>query len=152
MCRTNRVQEKLDPGASAKANAFLKEHAEEIKPEKSTSVSTIRVADCNINKGRSEDDRLGRHQRVTGAIEDEFLSAFGNLAELQDTDRLRDAVAGIMLGSVRDAASKYGLERDTVFRVRLMIELSGLDAGVQMLLTHIGNKRAEAAREARRAA
>jgi hypothetical protein len=115
-------------------------------------VPTIRVGDCNINKGRSEDDRLGRNQRVTGAIEDEFLSAFGDLAELQDTDRLRDAVAGIMLGSIRAAALKYGLERDTVFRVRLMIELSGLDAGVQMLLTHIGNKRAEAAREAFRAA
>ncbi len=141
LCRTLRAVEAVSPGETAKANGFLKEQAEALKPEKSVSVRATAVADLYKS---TEESRLSRREVVAGAAEDELLSCFGNMADRWDTDRLKDAILGILEGPVRAAASKYGLDKDMVFDVRLLIASEGVEAGVEKLLNYVKKRQRKA--------
>lgn len=127
LCRSLRTEEALETGAAAKTEAFLDSDDTKKALEALNKTSSVKTANVG-QAGKMPDDEL--------------LSRFGNLHDLQDTDRLRDAIRGIMEGSVRAAASRYGLDKDLVFQVRLIIESNGLDAGVEKLLAYIKKRMA----------
>jgi hypothetical protein len=144
LCRSQRASEAVSPGATVESNKFLKDHAKALEQEKSVSVRATKVADGFKS---SEDSKLSRHEPVTGAAEDEFLSGFGSMSDRWDTDRLKDAILGILEGSVRSAESKYGIDRNTIFRVRLIIATDGVEAGVEKLLAYVRKHRLGSAQE-----
>jgi hypothetical protein len=141
LCRTQRAAEVVRPGETLESNTFLKDHAEALKESKRREATVSKLYTS------SEDSKLSRHEPVTGAAEDEFLSGFGGMTDLWDTDRLRDAILGILEGSVRSAESKYGIDRNTIFRVRLIIATDGVEAGVEKLLDYIRKQRLGNAQE-----
>ena len=138
LCRSLQTAEAMSPGKAAEANSFLKDKADALKPEKSVSVRATKVAELYVP---NKDNMLAPSGPITGAVEDEFLSGFGSMADRWDTDRLRDAILGILEGSVRSAESKYGIDRNTIFRVRLIIATDGVEAGVEKLLDYVRKHR-----------
>src|ERR1700731_4680698 len=107
LCRTQRAAEVVRPGETLESNRFLKDHADALKESKrrEATVSTLYIS--------SEDRKLSRRERVAGAAEDEFLSSLrGMVDECDDREKLHRAVAGILEGTVRDAASRYGFSKD----------------------------------------
>jgi hypothetical protein len=141
LCRTQRAAEAVRPGETLKVNTFLQDHAEALKPEKSVSVHTESIA-AEYKSGR--DNAVSRREVVKGAAEDEFLSRFDTMLNLYDTDRLQDAILGILEGPVRAAASKYGLDKEIVFDVRLLIASQGIEAGVEKLLNYVKKRQRKA--------
>jgi hypothetical protein len=131
LCRSLRTEETLEPGTTAKTEAFLE--SKDTKKALEALNKTSSVKTVNVNATDEDGKRMP---------DDELLSQFGSLYDLQDTDRLRDAIPGIMEGSVRAAASRYGLDKDLVFQVRLIIASNGLDAGVEKLLSYIKKRMA----------
>lgn len=123
------------PNKVAEAKQFLKDNEDALKESKrrERTVSTLYTS--------SEDSKLSRHERVAGAAEDEFLSSLrGMVDECDDREKLHRAVAGILEGAVRDAASRYGFSKDTVFRVRLIIASDGIEAGTETLLKYVARR------------
>jgi hypothetical protein len=131
----------VSPGATVEANQFLKDKAKDLKPEKSTSVYATSIA---AEYKSSRDGAPSRRSVVYGAAEDEFLSRFDTMLDLYDTDRLQDAILGILEGPVRAAASRYGLDKEMVFDVRLLIASEGIEAGVEKLLNYVTKRQRKA--------
>jgi hypothetical protein len=150
LCRTQRAAEAVTPGETLKTNAFLQDHTKDLKPEKSVSLYTTSIA-AEYKSGK--DGAVPRHGVIYGAAEDEFLSRFDTMLDLyHDTDRLQDAILGILEGSVRAAASRYCLTNDIVLDVRLLIEEKGIEAGVEKLLEYVARRERKAKRDAQKMA
>jgi hypothetical protein len=140
LCRSLRTEEAVEPGTTAETDAFLnsKDTKNVLKAVNDTSkLKTKSVSEFNTTNEdgdtMTDDELLSR-----------FGSRFGSLYDLQDGDRLRDAILGIMQGSLRAAASRYGLGKDFVFEVRLIIEANrlDLDAGVEKVLAYLRKRMA----------
>jgi hypothetical protein len=142
LCRTQRAAEAVGPGETLESNKFLRDNAEALAPEKSVSVHTTSIA-AEYKSGR--DNAPSPRAVVKGAAEDEFLNRFDTMLDLfYETDRLQDAIEGILDGPVRAAASKYGLDKEMVFDVRLLIESQGREAAVEKLLKYVQKRQRRA--------